>query len=73
MIGSRLKPTKQGPGVNESFFGRPILDSPCACPGQHWELDADGHPINHIVESRRRSEVITSVLKPQGTLPLVFK
>jgi type III restriction enzyme len=51
--------------MNESFFERPILNSPYAFPGQHWELDEDGQPINRIVESRRRSELITPVPKLQ--------
>ena len=25
-----------------SFFEQPILNSPYAYPGRHWELDADG-------------------------------
>jgi type III restriction enzyme len=40
--------------VNESFFDRPILNSPYAFPGRHWELDADGQPTNRIIETRRR-------------------
>ncbi len=49
----------------ESFFERPILNSPYAYPGRHWELDAEGQPTNHIEERRRRSELITPVPKPQ--------
>ena len=26
----------------ETFFERPILNSPYAYPGRHWELDAEG-------------------------------
>jgi type III restriction enzyme len=51
--------------VNESFFERPILNSPYACPPRHWELDEDGQPTNRIIETRRRSELITPVPKPQ--------
>jgi type III restriction enzyme len=51
--------------VNESFFERPILNSPYACPPRHWELDQDGQPTNRIIETRRRSELITPVPKPQ--------
>ena len=54
-----------GDGVNESFFERPILNSPYACPPRHWELDQDGQPTNRIIETRRRSELITPVPKPQ--------
>jgi type III restriction enzyme len=46
-----------------TFFERPILNSPYAYPGRHWELDADGQPTNRLVESRRRSDLITPVPK----------
>lgn len=49
----------------ESFFERPILNSPYACPARHWELDAEGQPTNRIEPNRRRSELITPVPKPQ--------
>ena len=49
----------------ETFFERPILNSPYAYPGRHWELDADGQPTNRIIETRRRSEFITPVPKPK--------
>jgi type III restriction enzyme len=49
----------------ESFFERPILNSPYAYPGRHWELDADGQPTNRIGAARRRSELITPIPKPQ--------
>jgi type III restriction enzyme len=51
--------------VTESFFERPILNSPYAYPGRHWELDADGQPTNRIVETRRRCDLITPVPLPQ--------
>jgi type III restriction enzyme len=40
-MGAGKQPKKAG-RVNESFFDRPILNSPYAFPGRHWELDADG-------------------------------
>jgi type III restriction enzyme len=49
----------------ESFFERPILNSPYAYSNRHWELSEDGQPTNRIIESRRRSELITPVPKPQ--------
>jgi type III restriction enzyme len=49
----------------ESFFERPILNSPYAYPGRHWDLDAEGQPTDHIEERRRRSDLITPVPKPQ--------
>ena len=36
-----------------SFFDRPILNSPYAYPGRHWELDGDGQPTGLLVETRR--------------------
>ena len=49
----------------ESFFERPILNSPYAYPSRHWELDEGGQPTNRIVESRRPCELITPVPMPQ--------
>jgi hypothetical protein len=51
--------------VNESFFQRPILNSPYAYSARHRELDDEGQPTNHIVESRRAWELITPVPKLQ--------
>jgi type III restriction enzyme len=51
--------------VDESFFERPILNSPYLHPVRHWELDADRQPTNHIAESRRRCDLITPVPMPQ--------
>ena len=49
----------------DSFFEHPILNSPYAYPGRHWELDDEGQPTNRIVESRRGSRLLTPVPKPQ--------
>lgn len=46
-----------------TFFEHPILNSPYAYPARHWELDADGQPTNALIESRRRSDLITPVPK----------
>ena len=43
----------------ENFFDRPILNSLSEYPSRHWELDEDGQPTNNIVDSRRRSKLIT--------------
>jgi len=51
--------------MTDSFFERPVLNSPYAYPARHWELDADGQPTNRIIDNRRRSELITPVPKPQ--------
>ena len=51
--------------MTDQFFERPILNSPYACPTRHWELDDDGQPTNQIIETRRRSDLITPVPKPK--------
>jgi type III restriction enzyme len=51
--------------MDDSFFERPILNSPYAYPALHWELDTDGQPTNRIIETRRRCDLITPVPKPQ--------
>ena len=56
--------------MSNSFFEQPILNSPYAYPGRHWELDADGQPTNNIAESRRKSAFITPVPKPKKTPPI---
>ena len=50
--------------MTPSFFERPILNSPYRCPARHWELE-DGQPTNRIVDTRRRSELITPVPQPK--------
>jgi len=50
------------------FFDEPILNSPYGFPDRHWELAETGRQtINCIVESKRRSELITLVPKPKIT------
>lgn len=51
--------------MTEKFFEKPILNSPYAFPTRHWELDEDGQPTNQIVQTRRRSDLITPVPKPK--------
>ena len=51
--------------MDAGFFDRPILNSPYAIPQHHWELDADGQPTQVVVESRRKSDLITPVPKPK--------
>lgn len=51
--------------MTEIFFERPILNSPYDEPSRHWELDSDGQPTNRIIDSRRRSDLITPVPKPK--------
>ncbi len=50
----------------ESFFERPILNSPYEPPRLHHALDKDGQPLDlPPVQGRRRSELITPVPKPR--------
>ena len=51
--------------MTDQFFERPILNSPSAYPAKHWELDPDGQPTNRIIQTRRRSDLITPVPKPK--------
>ena len=51
--------------MSETFFERPILNSPYDYPRRHWELDEDGQPTNRVIEIRRRSDLITPVPKPK--------
>lgn len=38
--------------MTNPFFEKPILNSPYAYPGRHWELDDEGQPTRRIVERR---------------------
>ena len=50
----------------ESFYKKPILNSPYAEPVRHHALDEDGQPTDlPPKEGRRRSELITPVPKPR--------
>jgi len=51
--------------MDESFFERPILNSPYAYPARHWELNTERQPTNRVVEARRRCDLITPVPLPQ--------
>ena len=41
--------------MTQQFFERPILNSPYAFPGRHWEI-VDKQPTNCIIDSRRRAD-----------------
>jgi type III restriction enzyme len=62
--------------MSDTFFERPILNSPYAYPSRHWRLDATGQPTGEIVEARRRADFITPIPKPKkqkaGQKGLVF-
>jgi type III restriction enzyme len=49
----------------ETFFERPILNSPYEPPERHWELDENGQPTQKIVENRRRADFVTPIPKPK--------
>jgi type III restriction enzyme len=49
----------------DQFFEHPILNSPYAYPGRHWELDDDRQPTHRILERRRPCDLITPVPKPK--------
>ena len=51
--------------MDNGFFERPILNSPYAYPGRHWELDADGQPTGRIIAERRKAKFITPIPKPK--------
>ena len=52
--------------VAESFFERPILNSPYEVPKLHHALDEEGQPLDvPPLVGRRRSELITPVPKPR--------
>src|SRR5215472_3229358 len=51
--------------MDDSFFERPILNSPYGYPARYWELDSEGQPTNRIIEARRRCDLITPVPLPQ--------
>ena len=52
--------------MSETFFQRPILNSPYAYPGRHWKLDHRGLPTSEIVETRRTAEFISPVPAPKA-------
>jgi hypothetical protein len=51
--------------VSESFFERPIPNSPYVSPDHYWGLDAEGQPTARIVDCRRGAELVTPVPKPR--------
>ena len=51
--------------MSNPFFDQPILNSPYACPQQHWELDDDGQPTQKIENFRRKAKFITPIPKPK--------
>jgi hypothetical protein len=52
----------RAPQTPMDFFERPILNSPYAYPGQHWELEG-GLPTNRVIANRRRAELLSPIPK----------
>ena len=55
--------------MTDSFFDRPILNSPYEYPSRHWELDESGQPTSRILDHRRRVSFITPIPKPKKSKP----
>lgn len=51
--------------ADNSFFERPVLNSPYEYPDCYWELDEQGQPTQKVVEKRRPAEFITPIPKPR--------
>ncbi|HYI12070.1 MAG TPA: hypothetical protein VEK57_23660 [Thermoanaerobaculia bacterium] len=51
--------------MSESFFEKPILNSPYDYPARHWELDETGQPTDRILPQRRPAEYITPIPRPK--------
>jgi len=49
--------------MTAEFFAAPILNSPYAPPGRHWELDISGQPTQQIAEGRRKASFVTPIPK----------
>jgi len=51
--------------MSESFFGKPILNSPYQYPRRHWELDDDGQPTRQTIHKCRQVEFVTPIPQPK--------
>ena len=51
--------------MSNPFFDHPIINSPYACPRQHWELDESGQPTQQVIAARRSAKFITPIPKPK--------
>ena len=47
--------------MSNQFFEKPILNSPYACPTQHWQLDETGQPTQEVSSTRRPAQYITPI------------
>ncbi len=51
--------------MDNSFFKKPIVNSPYQVPCRHWELDEAGQPTHQIIDSRRKAKFFTPIPKPK--------
>ena len=51
--------------MDDRFFTNPILNSPYECPGEYWELDAQGQPTHKTIAGRRSPRFISPIPKPK--------
>ena len=49
--------------MSDTFFLKPILNSPYSYPGKHWELDGRGQPTQKVVGTRRGVSFLTPIPK----------
>ncbi len=49
--------------AEQSFFDRPILNSPYERPSRHWELDGTNQPTQQILALRRPAEFLSPIPK----------
>jgi type III restriction enzyme len=47
----------------QTFFEKPILNSPYQYPARHWELDSNGQPNDTVLPERRKCSYVTPVPK----------
>ena len=59
--------------MSESFFEKPILNSPYEYPSRHWELDETGQPTGQIVDRRRDASFISPIPKPKKRRDDVYR
>ena len=49
--------------MSQTFFEKPILNSPYQYPARHWQLDDSGQPNDTILSERRKCSYVTPVPK----------
>jgi hypothetical protein len=49
----------------DSFFERPILNSPYERPARHWKLDQSGQPTQRIILTRRVADFVAPIPMPK--------